>query len=114
MDSNNVRKNPFGNASNENKPEPVRNVPPTHNKYNEPPKQTTGTSLPPPKSNAVNKEFDGNQYNNQSQPNNQRAFNNQVVQNQNSNSDSEKILEEYENIKWLNASKGYVRPTTER
>jgi len=115
MDSgNNVRKNPFANATKETKPEPVRNNVPFQSNYNEPPKKTTGSNLPPPKSNTVNKEYDGNQnqFNQPQVTNNQRAFNNQNVQNQ--NNDSEKILEEYENIKWLNSSKGYIRPTTER
>ena len=115
--NNNVRRNPFGNPSNDPKPEPVTNNVPTYNNnnYNEPPKKGAGATLPPPKNNAVNKEYDqGNaQLNNQNQMNNQRAFtNNQNVQNQ--NNDSEKILEEFESIKWLNASKGYIRPTTER
>ena len=111
MDSGNVRKDPFGNTKKENNPEPVRNVAPSFNNYNEPPKKSSGANLPPTKSN-VNKEYEGNQFNNQNQMNNQRAFNNQNAQNQ--NNDSEKILEEYENIKWLNSSKGYIRPTTER
>ena len=62
MDSgNNVRKNPFANATKETKPEPVRNNVPFQSNYNEPPKKTTGSNLPPPKSNTVNKEYDGNQ-----------------------------------------------------
>jgi hypothetical protein len=110
--SNNVRKNPFGNVIKENNPEPVRNVAPFQNNINEPPKKT-GANLPPPKSNTVNREFDGNEYNNQPQiSNNQRPINNQNIQTQ--NNDSQKILEEYESIKWLNSSKGFIRPTTER
>ena len=115
--NNNVRRNPFGNSSIENKPEPVRQNVPTNNNnnYNEPPKKTTGASLPPPKNNAANKEYDANQSNNQNQMNNRAFTNNQNVQNQNNqNNDNQKILEEWENIKWLNASKGYMRPTTER
>ena len=114
--SNNVRKNPFGNVikENNNNQEQVKNLQPSafQNNINEPPKKT-GSNLPPPKSNAVHKEFDGNENINQPQiSNNQRPFNNQNIQTH--NNDSQKILEEYESIKWMNASKGYIRPTTER
>lgn len=135
MDGSNVRKNPFANSANNanqnnmnqnninqsqmnqnnmNKG-PVDNFSGNFNNFQQqqnstnPPPKKSG-NLPPTKSN-INKEFEGNQFT-QNAPSNQRAFNNQNIQNQ--NNDTEKILEEYENIKWLNASKGYVRPTTER
>lgn len=114
MENTNIRKNPFGNKTrenNNNNPEQRQvNSQPIYN-YNEPPKKSTGPNLPPPKS-SVNRENEGEKLNNQIPQTNQRAFNNQNIQNQ--NNDCQRILEEYENIKWLNSSKQFVRPTTER
>jgi hypothetical protein len=114
MDKTNVRKNPFGSQSSSNVQEPLRNIPPSNSHFTEPPvRQVSGGNNPPPKGVSHKAESDQSNINNTSSMNSiSRSFNQMNIQNQ--NTEIENILKEFENIRCFNASKGFIRSTTER
>lgn len=109
MDKTNVRKNPFGSQNTSTIQEPFRNVPPTTSHVEKPLRGNTSTSaMPPPKNTVSNKESE------QYIPSRPAVNANASAISTNQNSEIEKILQEYENLKIYNSSKGFIRPTTER
>lgn len=109
MDKTNVRKNPFGSQNTSSIQEPFRNVPPTTSNVEPPPRgNTSSTAMPPPKNTFTNKESE------QHIPSRPAVNANPSAISTNQNSEIEKILKEYENLKIYNSSKGFIRPTTER